>query len=38
MATNIYLLTAEGWRVFGHHASPLPRTPLVGDMRTSSLH
>jgi ketosteroid isomerase-like protein len=38
MATNIYLLTAEGWRVLGHHASPLPRTPLVGDMRTSSLH
>lgn len=25
MATNIYVLTANGWRMFGHHASPLPR-------------
>ena len=38
VATNIYMLTATGWRMFGHHASALPRGPVAGDRRASNLH
>ena len=38
MATNIYLLTAAGWRMLGHHASPLPRSPIAAQTRSSNLH
>lgn len=38
MATNIYMLTAGGWRIFGHHASPLPRIPTGTELRPSNLH
>lgn len=38
MATNMYVLTASGWRMLGHHASPLPRSPLAADKGPSNLH
>jgi ketosteroid isomerase-like protein len=38
MATNLYMLTPSGWRIFGHHASPLPRLPTNGETPSSSLH
>jgi len=38
MATNIYLLTTEGWRILGHHASPLPRVQLRTETRSTPLH
>jgi ketosteroid isomerase-like protein len=38
MATNIYLLTAEGWRMLGHHASPLPRMSPAAELHSSNLH
>jgi len=38
MATNIYLLSASGWRILGHHASPLPRMPAGTELRPTSLH
>ena len=27
VATNVYTLTAQGWRMVMHHASPVPSTP-----------
>ena len=38
MATNIYVLTGGGWRMLGHHASPLPIPPRPGDRRSGNLH
>jgi ketosteroid isomerase-like protein len=38
MATNIYLLTVSGWRMLGHHASPLPRSLPGAETRSSNLH
>jgi ketosteroid isomerase-like protein len=38
MATNIYVLTAEGWRVLGHHGSPLPRLAPRSAPRDPRLH
>ena len=38
MATNIYLLTTEGWRILGHHASPLPRVQLRAETPSTHLH
>jgi uncharacterized protein (TIGR02246 family) len=38
MATNVYVLTANGWRVLGHHASALPRLVPSPPPPASSLH
>jgi ketosteroid isomerase-like protein len=38
MATNIYVLTANGWRMLGHHASPLPRIAPASPPRPTNLH
>jgi ketosteroid isomerase-like protein len=37
MATNIYILTNDGWRMLGHHASPLSRGPGA-QTGSSNLH
>ncbi len=36
IATNIYRLGADGWRMILHHASPLPETPP--DSKPATLH
>ena len=38
MATNVYMLTASGWRMLGHHASPLPRILTSTEAPPSNLH
>ncbi len=37
-ATNIYLLTERGWRLFLHHASPLVASQSPGETPPSTLH
>jgi len=31
LATNIYLLTEDGWHLMVHHASPMPKPPAAAD-------
>jgi len=36
VATNVYLRTAAGWRMIGHHASPAPAQPQAAPSRSGS--
>jgi ketosteroid isomerase-like protein len=38
LATNIYLLTARGWRMLMHHGSPLAAEPAPRENPLSILH
>ncbi|MFO1270491.1 MAG: nuclear transport factor 2 family protein [Rubrivivax sp.] len=39
MATNVYVKTAQGWRMAAHHASPAsPDEPAAADTAPSTLH
>jgi uncharacterized protein (TIGR02246 family) len=40
IASNVYVKTAQGWRLAAHHASPgsLEPPPTVGDSPASTLH
>lgn len=39
MATNVYVKTAQGWRMAAHHASPAgPEEPSEADTAPSTLH
>ncbi len=39
MATNVYVKTAQGWRMAAHHASPAsPDEPAEADTAPSTLH
>jgi uncharacterized protein (TIGR02246 family) len=40
IASNVYVKTAQGWRLAAHHASPgsLEPPPTVGDAPASTLH
>ena len=40
LATNVYLKTAQGWRLVAHHASPGPphEPPEIGGDAPSTLH
>lgn len=31
LATNIYLLSEDGWRLMLHHASPMPKQPAASE-------
>jgi ketosteroid isomerase-like protein len=37
LATNVYMKTAQGWRLVAHHASPgeEPAEPMPGDAPTT---
>jgi hypothetical protein len=38
VATNIYMRTENGWRMFAHHASPAPASPDSENRRGKVLH
>jgi uncharacterized protein (TIGR02246 family) len=38
VATNIYMRTENGWRMFAHHASPAPASPDGDSKRAKVLH
>jgi len=40
LATNVYVKTAQGWRMAAHHASPgtLGEPPSLGEAPSSTLH
>jgi uncharacterized protein (TIGR02246 family) len=38
VATNIYMRTEQGWRMFAHHASPAPASPDAETKRRKVLH
>jgi uncharacterized protein (TIGR02246 family) len=38
IATNIYIRTGNGWRMFAHHASPAPASPDGESKRGKILH
>lgn len=38
LATNIYVLTPQGWRMLAHHASPLPPGASAQDAPAGTLH
>ena len=38
LSTNVYLKTAQGWRMVLHHASPGSEQPMAGAERPSTLH
>ena len=38
IATNVYRLTAAGWRIILHHASPLPSEPAPVRRPTTAMH
>lgn len=38
VATNIYMRTENGWRMFAHHASPAPESPDGEGRRRKILH
>jgi uncharacterized protein (TIGR02246 family) len=38
IATNIYIRTENGWRMFAHHASPAPANPDGESRRGNVLH
>ncbi len=38
VATNIYMRTEQGWRMFAHHASPAPANPDGDTKRRKVLH
>lgn len=38
LATNLYILTAEGWRLFGHHASLPPEQAVVPSSAIGPMH
>jgi ketosteroid isomerase-like protein len=38
LATNIYLQGPSGWRMYMHHASPLPADVLAAELPPGTLH
>ncbi|CAN5416686.1 nuclear transport factor 2 family protein [soil metagenome] len=38
LATNIYVKTAQGWRIVAHHASVAPGKPAIEQVSGATLH
>jgi ketosteroid isomerase-like protein len=38
MATNVYVETSAGWRMLGHHASPVPRPQTPTGAAPGTVH